>query len=167
MLGSAADLLALCRPPLLVVLSSTVAFNILGVEFFATFSTNCGRGSQQLQHRRDHITTDDPSSPPTTCPMAVPASGPARVAGVKAGSSATPQRAVGTAGAAHHLDLQEEALLNTFTEVLNVEGHLPAATHGVEHHIVTNGRPVTTKFWWLDGAKLVAAKAEFQQRQRG
>ena len=101
--------------------------------------------------------------------MAVPASGPARVAGVKApsGSPATPQRAVGTAGAAHHLDLQEEALLNTFTEVLNVEGHLPAATHGVEHHIVTNGRPVTTKFWRLDGAKLVAAKAEFQQRQRG
>ena len=88
------------------------------------------------------------------------------MAGVKgpSGSPATPQKAW---LAALHLDLQEEALLNTFTEVLNVEGHLPAATHGVEHHIVTNGRPVTTKFWWLDGAKLVAAKAEFQQRQRG
>ena len=61
---------------------------------------------------------------------------------------------VGTAGAALHLDLQEEALLNTFMDVLNADGRLPPATHGVEQHIGTNGRPVTAKFQRLDSSKL-------------
>jgi hypothetical protein len=39
----------------------------------------------------------------------------------------------------------------------------PPPLHGVEHHIVTEGRPVKSKFCHLDPAKLAAAKAEFQK----
>ena len=49
-----------------------------------------------------------------------------------------------------------------FADVLNQDGHLPPSTHGVEHHIVTSGRPITAKFRRLDNIKLAAAKAEFQ-----
>jgi hypothetical protein len=35
--------------------------------------------------------------------------------------------------------------------------------HGVEHHIVTTGKPATAKFHRLDPARLAAAKAEFQK----
>jgi hypothetical protein len=47
--------------------------------------------------------------------------------------------------------------------VLNADGRLPASTHGVEHHIVTSGRPVTAKFRRLDSTKLAAAKEEFSK----
>jgi hypothetical protein len=40
-------------------------------------------------------------------------------------------------------------------------GEIPS--HGVEHHIVTKGPPVTAKFSRLDPEWLAAAKAEFQQ----
>ena len=40
------------------------------------------------------------------------------------------------------------------------------STHGVEHHIVTSGRPVTSKFRRLDNIKLAAAKAEFLQLEK-
>jgi hypothetical protein len=36
-------------------------------------------------------------------------------------------------------------------------------THGVEHHIITEGRPATAKFRRLDAAKLSAAKEEFNK----
>ena len=127
-------------------------FNILGVDFLQHFQLTVEVAAKRLRHHLDHITTAAPGDSSlissTTAPMAVPASGPAGVAGVKgpSGSPATPQKAGGTPGAALHLDLQEEALLNTFTDVLNADGRLPPATHGVEQHIVTNGRPVTAKF---------------------
>ena len=57
-------------------------------------------------------------------------------------------------------------LLNRFGTVLNAEGRLPPSTHGVEHHIVTSGRPVTAKFRRLDDSKLEAAKAEFASMER-
>ena len=63
-----------------------------------------------------------------------------------------------TAAAAH----QVKDILTDFADVLNQDGHLPPSTHGVEHHIVTSGRPITAKFRRLDNTKLAAAKAEFQ-----
>ena len=60
------------------------------------------------------------------------------------------------------LNCAEKALLASFKDVLNAEGRLPPSTHGVVHHIVTDGRPVSAKFRRLDGTKLEAAKAEFQ-----
>ena len=59
-------------------------------------------------------------------------------------------------------DSHVKDILADFADVLNEEGRLPPSTHGVEHHIVTSGRPVTAKFRRLDNVKLVAAKAEFQ-----
>ena len=140
-------------------LLAAVDFNILGVDFLQHFQLTVDVAAKQLRHHLDHITAapgDSSLISSTTAPMAVPASGPARVAGIKgpSGSPATPQKAVGTTGVALHLDLQEEALLNTFTDVLNSDGRLPPATHGVEQHIGTNGRPVTAKFQRLDSSKL-------------
>ena len=59
-------------------------------------------------------------------------------------------------------DSHVKDILADFADVLNQEGRLPPSTHGVEHHIVTSGRPVTAKFRRLDNVKLAAAKAEFQ-----
>ena len=39
-------------------------------------------------------------------------------------------------------------------------------THGVEHHIVTSGRPITAKFRRLDNNKLAAAREEFQRLEK-
>ena len=58
-------------------------------------------------------------------------------------------------------DSHVKDILADFADVLNKEGRLPPSTHGVEHHIVTSGHPVTAKFRRLDNVKL-AAKAEFQ-----
>ncbi len=57
-------------------------------------------------------------------------------------------------------------LLQRFPEVVNPSKKLPAATHGVQHHIVTTGPPVSSKFRRLDGEKLAAAKAEFAAMER-
>jgi Reverse transcriptase (RNA-dependent DNA polymerase) len=38
-------------------------------------------------------------------------------------------------------------------------------THDVEHHLVTRGPPIASKFRCLDGEKLAAAKAEFQKME--
>ena len=57
----------------------------------------------------------------------------------------------------------EAALLSEFADVLNADGRLLPSTHGVEHHIVTSGRPVSAKFCRLDAAKLAAAKEEFRR----
>ena len=64
------------------------------------------------------------------------------------------------------LPANETALLSDFADVLNADGRLPPSTHGVEHHIVTKGRPVTAKFRRLDSTKLAAAKEEFQKLEK-
>ena len=110
--------------------------------------------------------TEDIST--TTGHQAVPVLGPARVAGVKAppGSPAASQGTGSTAEASSRLESGESTLLQEFADVLNAEGRLPPSTHGVEHHIVTTGRPVTAKFRRLDNVKLAAAKKEFQQLEK-
>ena len=63
-----------------------------------------------------------------------------------------------TAAAAH----QVKDILADLADVLNQDGRLPLSTHGVEHHIVTSGRPVPAKFRRLFNIKLAVAKVEFQ-----
>ena len=58
-----------------------------------------------------------------------------------------------SSSASHRLSPKEAALLTEFADVLNAEGRLPPSTHGVEHHIITDGRPVTAKFRRLDNVK--------------
>ncbi len=59
-----------------------------------------------------------------------------------------------------------QQLIQQFPAVVNPSKILPAATHGVQHHIVTRGPPVSSKFCHLDGEKLAAAKAEFTALER-
>ena len=59
-----------------------------------------------------------------------------------------------------------QQVLASFEDVLNADGRLPPSTHGVLHHIVTTGPPVSAKFWRLEGSKLEAAKQEFAELER-
>jgi Reverse transcriptase (RNA-dependent DNA polymerase) len=58
-----------------------------------------------------------------------------------------------------------ERLKRQFPEVFNPSKILPVATHGVEHHVVTAGPPVASKFRRLDPEKLAAAKADFDKME--
>ncbi len=49
--------------------------------------------------------------------------------------------------------------------MVNPRSSFPAPCHGVLHHIITPGRPVTSQFWRLDPAKLEAAKKEFEKME--
>jgi hypothetical protein len=51
-------------------------------------------------------------------------------------------------------------------DVLNPSKQLPPSTCGVSHHIITKGRPVTSRFRRLDAEKLAAAKAEFDAMEK-
>ncbi len=59
-----------------------------------------------------------------------------------------------------------QRLERIFPEVFNSSQVLPPATHGVEHHLVTSGPPIASKFRRLDGEKLAAARAEFAKMER-
>jgi hypothetical protein len=56
-------------------------------------------------------------------------------------------------------------LFSEFPDVVNPSGSFPSPKHGVEHHIITSGRPVTSRFRRLDPGKLEAAKKEFEQME--
>ena len=57
-------------------------------------------------------------------------------------------------------------LLLEFPDVLNGSKQLPAAVHDVQHHIKTVGPPLASRFCRLEGAKLQAARAEFDQMEK-
>jgi transposase InsO family protein len=57
-------------------------------------------------------------------------------------------------------------LLQEFPGVTSPSGDLPPAKHAVQHHIETEGRPVTAKYRRLDPVKLAAAKKEFAALER-
>ena len=121
-------------------LLAAVDFHIIGVDFLKHFKLSVDVTEKTLREQPN--TTDSPiaavtstSSPSASSPSTTP-----------------PSRTT-----------EEKALLADFSSVLNEEGRLPPTTHGVEHHIVTSGRPVTAKFRRLDNIKLAAAKEEFHR----
>jgi hypothetical protein len=57
-------------------------------------------------------------------------------------------------------------ILEEFPDVVNADKVLPAAVHGVEHHIVTSGPPIASRFRRLEGAKLEVARREFEAMER-
>jgi hypothetical protein len=61
---------------------------------------------------------------------------------------------------------RRNSLLVKFQDVLNPSGDLPPTTHGVEHHIITTGRPVTARFRRWDPEKYTAAKAAFAKLEQ-
>jgi hypothetical protein len=54
-----------------------------------------------------------------------------------------------------------QQLLADFQDVVNSSKSLPAAVHDVQHHIVTSGPPIASRFRRLEGDKLEAARKEF------
>ena len=56
-------------------------------------------------------------------------------------------------------------LLLEFPDVVNPSKQLPAAVHHVQHHIKTVGLPLASRFCHLEGAKLQAARAEYDQME--
>ncbi len=94
------------------------------------------------------------SGSPATCGTVLTAGarGAVSAAEVKAPSGSS---AVGTPPTRGALLAQLGAM---FPEVFNTSQVLPAAKHEVEHHLLTSGPPIASKFRRLDGEKLAAAK---------
>ena len=57
-------------------------------------------------------------------------------------------------------------LLLDFPGVVNPSKQLPAAVHDVQHHIKTVRPPLASRFHRLEGAKLQAARTEFDQMEK-
>ncbi len=53
-------------------------------------------------------------------------------------------------------------LLGDFPDVVKASGSLPPPVHDVQLHIKTSGPPIASRFWRLEGAKLEAARKEFE-----
>ncbi len=56
-------------------------------------------------------------------------------------------------------------LFGEFPDVVNPSGMFSLPKHGVEDHIITSGRPVTSRFQRLDPGQLEATKKEFEQME--
>jgi len=52
-------------------------------------------------------------------------------------------------------------LLGKFSSVLNQSSKMPTTVYGVQHHMITTGPPVCSRFRRLDGEKLADAKRIF------
>jgi hypothetical protein len=57
-------------------------------------------------------------------------------------------------------------LLDDFPDVVNASASLPPPVHDVQHHIKTSGLPIASRFRRLEGAKLEAARKEFEAMER-
>jgi len=57
-------------------------------------------------------------------------------------------------------------LIEDFPAVINASRMLPKPSGDVEHHIITRGPPLKSRFRRLDGEKLAAAKAEFLKMEK-
>ena len=57
-------------------------------------------------------------------------------------------------------------ILRQFPEVLNASKLLPPVKHSVQHHIETDGRPVSARYRRLDPTRLEAARAEFAELEK-
>ena len=137
-------------------LLAAVDFNIIGVDFLQHFNLLVDVTAKTLreQHPATAVAAVTVCSPPSA---SSPSSSPPSTSPPSTSSPSNPPPS-STA--------EEKALLAEFSSVINEEGRLPPTTHGVEHHIVTSGRPVTAKFRRLDNIKLAAAKAEFQRLEK-
>ena len=115
-------------------------FSILGIDFLRHFSLMVDAAAGQLID---------------TCTMAAIAAG-----GREDCSRRGVYSAIGGTLPEYH------NLLVEFQDVLNPSGDLPTTTHGVEHHIITEGRPVTARFRRLDPEKYKAAKTAFAKLEQ-
>jgi hypothetical protein len=77
----------------------------------------------------------------------------------------SPQECGGGAGkkATKALPVKIKTIVQEYSDIFSDTSELPAARHGVLHHIETRGQPVSGRYRRLDAEKLEAAKKEFQQ----
>jgi len=163
-----------------------VDFPIIGIDFLRYFRLMVDPAAGRLRHKhggRDLITVaacipgpTTPSSSTSTWPLADPArsiAGASQLVGESCchhcGATKNNTPATETKVKKFVADTSLNTmpkLLTAFEEVVNAEGRLPPTTHGVLHHIVTSGPPVTAKFRRLEGVKLEAAKKEFAELER-
>jgi hypothetical protein len=111
---------------------------------------------------------DPGTSTPSTLPLRLSSTGSTPSAHLLQAppSSEAPPSAVSTAGIAAAAVSPFAQLLQEFPAVLCPSGELPPVKHKIEHHIETDGRPVSSKYRRLDPIKLAAAKQEFAALER-
>jgi hypothetical protein len=76
--------------------------------------------------------------------------------------------AAGPPTAADHIcaGISVQKLIDDFPNVFSQQKVIPEARHGIEHRILTTGRPVAARYRRLDAAKLKAARDEFLDMER-
>jgi hypothetical protein len=57
-------------------------------------------------------------------------------------------------------------LLAEYPSVVNASKKMPPVKHKVEHYIITDGPPETSKYRRLDPDRLAAARSEFEELER-
>ncbi len=155
-----------------VFLRAAVNFAILGIDFLSNFNLLVDAAAGRLIDTRGRSVPCSCGLPSMTAVQAVAppslqaAQSPRSSEGEKVKVPSGSLVASGGDMAASPPPSSLAELLRHFDTVLNAEGRLPPSTHGVEHHIVTAGRPVTAKFRRIDDSKLEAAKAEFASMER-
>ena len=158
-------------------LRAAVAFPLVGTDFLTHFKLSVDLNSMCL--RRPGRRSLPLAAPPASGVFAtvglqlVDSSSSAGAAGAPGrGSDEWMEAAVDPAGVgadvsgdggllAHVGPPDYAKLLAAYPAVVNASKRLPAATHGVYHHIETTGRPVAAKYRRLDPERLKAAKKEF------
>ncbi len=151
-----------------VFLRAAVDFAILGVDFLSHFNLLVDAAAGRLLDTRG-LSVPCLRGLPTMATLRAAPPLPS-VAAANSPRSSTGESTVTSGGdlaaPPPHPPTSLEEILCRYRSVLNAEGRLPPSTHGVEHHIVTSGRPVTAKFRRLDDSKLAAAKAEFAAMEK-
>jgi hypothetical protein len=155
-------------------LLAAVRFPIIGMDFLKHYRLLVDpAGGQILDLAANAVATTDTSEAAaiecelqgTTCGAVLPPLSPPSPSVSPPSPTAQPSRPKNTttvAGAEH-----VPAMLHArYAAVFNAAAGMPAETHGVEHHLVTAGPPIASKFRRLDGVKLAAAKAEFEKMEQ-
>ena len=133
-------------------LLADVQFNILGVDFLQNFQllvdvaanglwpalSTAAAAATAVSTTATTALLQSPTSLPTVEALELPF--------VNSTTAVNPQADSNTTGVLPKLTKAEADILQDFSDVLNAEGRLPPSTHRVEHHLITEGWPVTAKF---------------------
>jgi hypothetical protein len=144
------DRIAAC----LLFLKAAVAFPILGADFLHQFDLILRVRKQLLYSAGGWSVNLTPYVPATTSFSVVI---PVGLFSQESAADTVPPAASLCAG------LTVDKLAKEFPSVFSSTTVLPEARHGIEHQIITTGRPVTARYRRLDAAKYKAACDEFLQ----
>jgi hypothetical protein len=170
-------------------LLAAVQFPIIGVDFLRHFGLLVDPAANQLVDRRT-LQMFKSSASPSTCQVSASVSlPPARLLDdpslsfphqplhssgastilhvkVPSGSCRMVSQAATCGPSSEVAPLSVDGLLAQFPEVVNAARSLPAVKHDVVHFIWTSGPPIASRFRRLEGAKLEAARREFEAMEK-